>query len=548
MKLKSDSTEQKLRGGYYTPDIIADFINNWAFSDTNVVIRDILEPSCGDGVFLESLIRLAYTENRRCTAIELLESEAELARNKTLEHPNISVIQDDFYSFFENDLLNNRFDLVIGNPPYIRYQYLTPEQRETQSRILVSNGMKSNKLINSWVSFMVASVQILSNNGKIGMVIPAELLQVAYAEDLRQFLVDNLSKITVITFEELIFPDVQQEVVLFLGEKGININEENKISVVQLRNLDSLNRRFINEPIEYKPVDHTNDKWTKYFLARNEIDLINRIKESDRFVKFSDISKIDIGITTGDNHFFSVNKETVRDYNLENVVLPLIGRSAHASGLFFTFDDWQRNVEKGLDAQLVDFPDIPLSEYPEGHKRYINYGEEKEVNKGYKCSIRNRWYRVPSIWAPHAFFLRRNNTFPKFVLNSINAVSTDTMHRVKFKEGINHIKVLLSYYNSITFAFTEIEGRSYGGGVLEVLPGELEKIIIPDLQGIDDELANDLIKRVDKVVRDNGDINPILDEIDRRVLVEYIGLCPNEVRIFREIWKKLMKRRHMRKK
>lgn len=67
---------------------------------------------------------------------------------------------------------------------------------------------------------MVACVNLLSDNGKIAFVIPAEILQVAYAEDLRLFLANHLSKITLITFEELVFPDIEQEIVVFIGEKG----------------------------------------------------------------------------------------------------------------------------------------------------------------------------------------------------------------------------------------------------------------------------------------------------------------------------------------
>ena len=40
--------------------------------------------------------------------------------------------------------------------------------------------MKANKLINAWVAFLVACVQLLSEDGKIAFVIPAEILQVAY--------------------------------------------------------------------------------------------------------------------------------------------------------------------------------------------------------------------------------------------------------------------------------------------------------------------------------------------------------------------------------
>lgn len=550
MKLKANNTEQKLRGGYYTPDNIADFIIRWAFPMNDGAPISVLEPSCGDGVFLESLLRNLPENDIRCKAVEFVDTEADFSRKRVAIHPGFEVVHGDFYKIFDEGLNNERFDLVLGNPPYIRYQYLTPEQRHTQSNILVSNGMKSNKLINSWVSFMVAGISVLSPNGKTGMVIPAELMQVAYAEDLRKFLVDNLTRITVVTFEELVFPDVQQEVVLFLAEKIMNARQEdNLMTVIQTKNLESLNKEaFFNNPIEYKPVDHTKDKWTKYFLSTEEIQLINRLKNDTRFKRISEIADVDIGITTGDNKYFSVNQEIVERYKLKDVVLPLIGRSAHSKGLHFTQEDWQDNVTKGLNAQLVYFPDIPYEEYPDEHKEYIRIGEADKVHEGYKCGIRDRWYRVPSVYAPDAFFLRRNNTFPKFVLNDINAVSTDTMHRIRFKENVDRNKALLSYYNSVSFAFSEFEGRSYGGGVLEVLPSEVELIIVPDLHDLDDLTAKKLLSKIDKAIRTNKNIEKVLDEVDQKILIEHIGLTPHEAALFRDVWKRLMNRRHARKK
>lgn len=552
MKLKENSSEQKLRGGYYTPKLMADFIVKWALppkKDSGNNVLRILEPSCGDGVFLESLINAQNPNKFQCTAIELIESEANVAKERTFYNSDFNIINSDFFEEFNNSLKNQQFDIILGNPPYIRYQYLTTEQRDTQANILVNNGMKSNKLINAWVSFVVAAVQMLGKNGKIGLVIPAELLQVAYAEELRLFLIENLSKVSIVTFEELVFPNVQQEVVLLLGEKTEKrVSEKNKITVIEVQNVDSLEEQFNKLAKEFKDVDHTSDKWTKYFLTNDEILLINKIKSHDKFVKFKEIADIDIGITTGNNKYFSVDKETVQKYNLQEVTLPLIGRSAHASGLYFNYEDWQKNVDKGVAAQLVYFPNKPFESLAKNYQDYIKYGEEQNMHTGYKCSIRENWFHIPSVWVPDAFFLRRNNKFPKFVLNDINAVSTDTMHRIRFNKDIDKDKALLSYYNSITFAFTEIEGRSYGGGVLEILPGELEKIVMPNLQDIDSTLASNLIKKIDQVIRDNDEIETILDEIDREVLVNYVGIEKEVVLQFRRIWKKLMNRRLNRKK
>ena len=85
--------------------------------------------------------------------------------------------------------------------------------------------MVPNKLINSWVFFLVSCVNLLKDNGKIGFVIPAELLQVVYAEDLRVYLSRELSKITIISFDDLVFDDAEQEVIIFIGEKSNNVEK-----------------------------------------------------------------------------------------------------------------------------------------------------------------------------------------------------------------------------------------------------------------------------------------------------------------------------------
>ena len=112
---------------------------------------------------------------------------------------------------------------------------------------------------------------------------------------------------------------------------------------------------------------------------------------------------------------------------------------------------------------------------------------------------------------PDAFFLRRNNFYPKFVLNRCDAVSTDTMHRIKFNDGVDPQNILLAYYNSVSFAFTEICGRSYGGGVLEILPGEMGNILLPKVEKIDPALRDRLLTLIDSVVRNDENIETALD-------------------------------------
>lgn len=537
MRLKKNSSEQKLRGAYYTPLQLADaMVGLFASQD----ITTVLEPSCGDGVFLDSLKNLKLLDKvKRVAAVEIEPDEAEKVRSRYGGFDQIEVCTEDFFDYYYRVLGKESFDLILGNPPYIRYQYLKESQREMQSEILTSHGMKANRLINAWVAFIVACMQLLSENGKIAFVIPAEILQVAYAEDLRLYLANNLAKITLITFEQLVFPDIEQEVVVFIGEKG---KEEKGIRIFEMNNLDSF-ARFKLEWNGFQKLQHVKEKWTKYFVNPNEMSLIQELRNDNRFAKFSEYGLINVGITTGNNGYFSITEETTEQYDLANVTLPLIGRSSHARGIYFTQEDWEKNKGIGKRARLINFPEIPYDEYPDGHKKYISFGEKNGEHEGYKCSIRDRWYIVPSVWVPDAFFLRRNNLYPKFVLNRCGAVSTDTMHRMKFNEGVTPENILLAYYNSVSFAFTEICGRSYGGGVLEVLPGEMGNILLPKVDAVNPKLRETLLAHIDSIVQNGEDIETALNIVDEELLVKTLGIDSEICRKCRVIWKKMQRRR-----
>src|SRR5690606_3069622 len=148
------------------------------------------------------------------------------------------VIHSDFHDFCMNT--KKRFDLIVGNPPYIRYQYFDKQQQKYASEIFGKASLKYSKLTNAWVSFVVGSSLLLKEQGKIGFVLPAEILQVSYAQTLREFLAHFYNKINIVSFEKLVFPDIQQEVVLLLCEK--NNSDDHRIEHIELKDTQALER------------------------------------------------------------------------------------------------------------------------------------------------------------------------------------------------------------------------------------------------------------------------------------------------------------------
>jgi len=266
MKLIKNATAEKLRGGFYTPEPIASFILKWGINGSSDY--EILEPSCGDGVFLEQLKENKHKFNS-VTAIEFDDVEAEKAEKIKLN--NKDVINTDFHLYCNET--TQKFDLVVGNPPYIRYQYFQEEQQNEAIKVFNRAKLKYSKLTNAWVSFVVGSSLLLKEKGKIGFVIPAELLQVSYAQQLREFLAHFYNKINIISFEKLVFPDIQQEVVLLLCEK--NGSDSHLIEHLELRDasdLEKLDVNILKSPT--KRIDFKSNKWTYYFLEQEEISTV----------------------------------------------------------------------------------------------------------------------------------------------------------------------------------------------------------------------------------------------------------------------------------
>ena len=529
MQLIEDASAQKLRGAYYTPSAIASFILHWGINGSTDA--DILEPSCGDGVFLEQMAR----ENmlfHHATAVEYEAAEAEKARAIGLH--NSEVINADFHRFCLDT--EQSFNLVVGNPPFIRYQYYDEGQQELAGEIFKKAGLKRSKLTNAWVTFVVGCSLLLKETGKMGFVIPSELLQVTYAQQLRKYLATSFNKINIISFENLVFEEIQQEVVLLLCERtGTGEHLIEHIEVKDAEALQQLDPHRLKLPT--KQIDFHADKWTYYFLDKEELDFLNKVRVDD-MPKIGTYADVEVGITTGSNGYFTVPQGVVDMYQLHEYARPMVGRSVQVNSLCFTKADWQQNLANGAKANLLVFTPDAKENGNEGTKAYIENGEQQGINKGYKTSIRDDWYVIPSIKLSDALFLRRNNLYPKFVLNDAKAYTTDTMHRVFIKEGVNRKAFVVSYYNSLSFAFAEILGRNFGGGVLELMPSEVEGVYLPYR-----EENAELFEKVDQMVREKKTADEILDFTDKELLQKGMGFSETETKMARSIWYKLMGRR-----
>ena len=374
------------------------------------------------------------------------------------------------------------------------------------------------------------------------MVVAAELFQVTYAAELRRFLSEVFSRIAVVTFRKLAFEGIQQEVVLLLCEKkkapgtpAIELLELNSTSDLRQYDPDTF-------PLNgFKTLDHSAEKWTQYYLSQPEIDLLHAIEKNSAVKRLSDVADTDIGIVTGMNDIFVVSDDVARSNGLLRYAIPVASRSNQLQGLIFRKHDWDTHVANNQRSYLVNLPARSAEEFPQKVQQYLRSAEQSGQNKGYKCSIRKIWYVVPSVYVPDAFLLRQIHGYPKLVVNEADTTSTDTIHRVRFKKKVDRRKLAAAFLNSMTFAFSEVLGRSYGGGVLELEPNEADRLPIPvaDLDELDP-------RAIDLTLR-NGDVERVVNSNNALLTGRSIGLSGADVNHLNSIWQKLRDRRIGRK-
>jgi len=538
--MKPTEGYNKLRGGYYTPDKISEFIAEWAIRTPSDAV---LEPSCVDGSFLNAITKRhselgASDETIKKNVIGIELDDAEAAKSAQY---GTTVICKDFFTYYQENIEDQtQFDVVVGNPPFIRYQYFTEEYRKIAFALMKKHGFHPNRLTNIWLPFLVLSCKALKTNSRIGMVIPAELFQVNYAAEARQFLSTFFDKLTLVTFKRLVFEDIQQEIVLLLGERGC---DKHGIRVVELNDMSDLiaQGQACLENVEFKELDHSRDKWVKYYLTNEELGVLKRLNENPRIFNATDLFEVNVGLVSGENDFFVINQATVEAFNLQDSVIPIISRSEQLKGVRLTNEDYDSLITLGKRVFFFAPGNVEVDGLTDEQRKYIQWGKGKGFDKNYKCRIRPKWYYVSQTWRADAFLIRQAHLYPRMILNEKRALVTDTLHKVRFLDGIEGELVAAAFLNTYTFALSETIGRSYGGGVLTFEPGEIRKLRIPM------KMADQLdLEKMDNWQR-LGEIDKILEYTDKILLRDGLGLSKYEIERLHSIWNKLSGRRMRRK-
>tara|TARA_R110000772_G_scaffold52444_3_gene120230 strand:- start:61 stop:1767 length:1707 start_codon:yes stop_codon:yes gene_type:complete len=531
-KLETEA-EIRFTGAVYTPYPIAKALVAKALPLCEVKNLKILEPSVGDGSFIEALL-----EHEMCfdniTAVDIddvvIQKLSKFYRKE--KSTSLSFVSSDFLDFVSANN-NADYDLIIGNPPFIRKHNFSKNFKEKLVDLSKEANYNLKYMQNAWAAFVVASEMLLAAKGILALVLPYELINVGYGKKLISEIFSRFEQVDIYVPDEKAFKSIDQDAVIVIaqkknrGAKGIRI-----CRATDLENLDAISQH----KLETHSSNDMSLELVSFLLPRKTTSSLKEIREN--FQKIGDFCTSAPGLVTAANDFFILTENDTRKYGLSNWVKPVLKKGSYLTKRpIFSQEEMCDLSAKNLPTNFLYFDPVDSVSKDANAQKYIEYGESLGINKRYKCRQRQDWYKVPLGKIAEGFFFKRSFYYPRLCINEAKVLTTDTAYGISCFENYSMKGLCFSFYNSITQLFAEIDGRFYGGGVLELTPKEFRGLPVlyhePSKEEFDAFLAvHDASEDISKSLLDFGD----------QWLSENSSFTAKDMNMYRQAWDTL--RRH----
>lgn len=538
------SALRKARGAFFTPEPVARYITDWAVRSR---ADRVLEPSCGEASFLLAAVdRVAALRGSAevrdglgtLDGVELHQASAEAARALLRQAGVDAQIQvGDFFCVEPT----GTYDAVIGNPPFVRYQDFSGEARVRSRAAALRAGVPLTNLASSWAAFAVHSALFLRPGGRMGLVLPAELLSVNYAAEVRRFLLGSFAHVDLVLFTERVFPGVLEEVVLLLAD-GYQQGPTDHASIYQARNAAEL--ATVAAGRTWTPA-RPEDKWTPSLLSADALATYTGLISEGGFVPLETWGDTTLGMVTGNNRYFAMSPTRAAELGLTAPDLLRLSPpgSRHLRGLAFGTAA-HNELGRGGASTLLFRPSREPS--PAGWA-YIEAGETANVHAAYKCRVRTPWWRVPLVAPADLLLTYMNADTPRLTTNTAKVRHLNSVHGVYLRPEVRALGaglLPLASLTSMTLVGAETVGRAYGGGMLKIEPREADRLPVPApavVEAAADRLAA-VRPQVGKLLR-GGKLTDAAKLVDDVLLVGELGMTRSDVRVLREAHAQLTARR-----
>jgi adenine-specific DNA-methyltransferase len=543
---------RKQRGAFFTPPAIAAFLAQWALGGR--CDARVLDPTCGEAVFLLSAARQLNANGVEPGAtggqlfgVDLHRASLQASASLLAEEGfDATLMHDDFFSQPTPAQLGAKLpemDAIIGNPPFVRYHDHTGIDRKRSAAAALAQGVRLSGLASSWAALLVHACGFLKPDGRVAMVLPAELLTVGYAEPVRRWLSRRFAAVHLVLFDQLQFHGAEEQVVLLVarGSGGCDA-----FALHQVQDADELGQLHVFDSTAVAP--RAKGKWTDLLLSTETRTLFQRVT-SDHFVNLASYGQPELGTVTGANSFFALPDATRCEFGIDRAHLTRMvpPGSKHLRSTRFTEGQWEDLRLRGQRVWMLD----PRTDRPRnGLARYIQKGERDGVHEAYKCTVRSPWWRPPTVAPPDLFFTYMSHRYPRLVTNDAGVTLVNSMHGLTLREHVDPIAreaLPLMALNSVTMLGAELFGRSYGGGILKMEPREAADLPVPSpsLMTAGWQVIHPHRAQLDELLR-AGEWEEVVSRVDDALLTEAAGLPPNSTEAMRSAAADLRRRRTRR--
>lgn len=544
----------KKTGATFTPEALADFLadkilNYYQNLSTSTCI---LDPACGDGVLLSSILKKSGIPSSNLIGYDTNEYYLSVAKERLSRmtgNNDSGFYQEDFLSIcpnvanlFSENVRREFADIIIANPPYVRTQVLGAEKARELARDFNLTGR-----IDLYYPFFMAMTNALKVGGIIGVITSNRYICTKSGSDIRKYLLDNYNILEIIDLGDTKMFDAAVLPAIFIGIK--KNNKTNSSVQTKYSSIYQLQDSNNNNPIRCDNVFDVlrSDKSGLYQVENicyeyktgllktphNKTDVwqldsednnawINTIDSNTSF-RIKDRFKVRVGIKScADNVFISrkweqmgikIESELLRPMlSQENIDTWTIDRNAIINVLYPHYSEYgKRKVYN-------------ISEFPNA-KRYLESNEKQLKERSYLLKANRNWYEYwvpqnPALWELPKIVFPDISVKPRFCFDNSGAVvngncywicaqTTEEESLLLLIEGVCNSSVMTKYHDS---RFTN---KLYSGR-RRYLSQYIEEYPIPDPNSDCSKKIILFVSRINKT-SDEREKRTLASEVDKLV-------------------------------
>ncbi|MEX2613380.1 MAG: N-6 DNA methylase [Gaiellaceae bacterium] len=465
-----DRKERYRLGQFFTPPIIAEFM---AESVRDIGPETVLDPGVGGGALLR-----AVGEGPRRFGLDIDPLAVEMATSSL--GSGVDVVVGDFLNPSAWPFAVETFDAIIANPPYVRHHNLSAEHKALSPRYSARLGQRISSLSGSYVYFFLESLLRLNEHGRLVFITPTEFLDVRYGAPLKAALLDTcrIDEVVVLEMDELAFEGVLTTSAITIATKSRKPSRSLRLTEAKLR--VAIERgRSVELPADAAPACVP---WTTLLPSRAE--RISALIEG-RSARLGDYARVRRGIATGDNSFFCLTSAEVDEWGIESEYLVPVVVGAKDLPFDGVLDDAFRaqRIEAGARAYLLFCHEPREALAGRNVLSYIEHGERLGLQERFNCRTRTPWYGVERVASPDFFVTYMSRDRARFVRNAVGARCMTSLLNVWAKPGISPDALRPILEDPMNARLLREFGRTYGGGLGKIEPGDLLKLPVSPLVG-----------------------------------------------------------------